>query len=259
MTLRDLEALRLGPGDALFLDFDGTLAEIQSDPDTVWLPDSTLGDLEVLAARLEGALAIISGRDLRDLVRRTPAGVWRLGGHGLEVLAPGAGPLPSVPHPPDALLAPLAEVVRRPGIRLEIKGPIVALHYRAAPEAGPACLVAAKTAALAVPGHVVQAGKMVVEVKPEGAHKGAALGRIMQARPFTGRRPVMLGDDVTDEDAMRAAIELGGTAVKIGPGESVAALRAPDPQAVRIWLAREASRGSKQVLSSRRSRAGEPS
>ena len=33
----DLAALRLGPGDALFLDFDGTLAELGPDPDAIFL------------------------------------------------------------------------------------------------------------------------------------------------------------------------------------------------------------------------------
>jgi trehalose 6-phosphate phosphatase len=50
----------------------------------------------------------------------------------------------------------------------------------------------------------------------------------------------MVGDDRTDEDAMRAAQEAGGIGVKIGEGDTVAALRAPSPNALRAWLAREA-------------------
>ena len=242
MNLGDLEALWLGGGDALFLDFDGTLAEIGPDPDAIRLPRATHEDLGALAGRLGGALAILSGRDLRDLARRTPGGVWRLGGHGIEVLPPGAEPPPSAARPPDALLGALTDVARRPGVRLELKGPMVALHYRAAPEEGPACLAAAGAAVQAVQGYVMQAGKMVVEVKPAAAHKGAALRRLMAAPPFAGRRAVMLGDDVTDEDAMSEAVALGGMAIKLGPGETVAAHRAPDPQAVRAWLSREAGR-----------------
>ena len=70
MNLGDLDAFRLGPGDALFLDFDGTLAEIGPDPEAIWLPEPMHRDLEMLAQRLGGALAILSGRDLRDLARR---------------------------------------------------------------------------------------------------------------------------------------------------------------------------------------------
>lgn len=243
MTLGDLEALSLGPGDALVLDFDGTLAEIGPDPDAIWLPGPTQRNLVDVAAYLGGALAILSGRDLRDLARRTPSEVWRLGGHGLEVLPPGAAPPPAAARAPDALLAMLNEVAGRPGVRLEIKGPVIALHYRAAPEAGPACLAAAKIAARAVPDHVMQAGKMVVEIKPAHANKGVALRRLATAPPFLGRRMVMLGDDATDEDAMAAATALGGMAIKVGPGASVASLRMADPRAVRDWLAREAGPG----------------
>ena len=51
----------------------------------------------------------------------------------------------------------------------------------------------------------------------------------------------MLGDDTTDEDAFTAAQDLGGIAVKIGPGDTVARASCPDPAAVRAWLAREAA------------------
>lgn len=94
-----LDGLRLRADDALFLDFDGTLAELGPDPDAIRLPDATLADLERLADRLGGALAVISGRDLRDLAARTPAGLWRAGGHGLEIAAPLAEP-PPPPAPP---------------------------------------------------------------------------------------------------------------------------------------------------------------
>jgi trehalose 6-phosphate phosphatase len=236
----DLETLRLGPDHALFLDFDGTLAELGPDPDAIVLPDATHGALSRLAARLGGALALLSGRDLRDLAARTPAALWRAGGHGLEILAPDADPPDAPAPPPQPVLAALREAAAQPGVRLELKGPVAALHFRGAPEAQGACLDAAIAAAAAVPGHVHQAGKMVVEVKPATAHKGSALLRMMEGAPFAGRRPVMLGDDTTDEDAIAAAQALGGIGVKVGNGPSAAILRAPEPAAVRAWIAREA-------------------
>jgi len=241
VSLGDLEDLRLRPSDALFLDLDGTLAEIVPDPDAVRLPSETEMALVGLARRLGGAVAVLSGRDIRDLVGRTPAGVWRLGGHGLEVLAPDA-PAPPMPPPlPEAVLAPLRALARRPGLRLEIKGPVAALHYRAVPDAEPDAKAAAQTAAVAADGLVWQAGKMVVEVKPAAAHKGTALRGLAARPPFAGRRPVMLGDDTTDEDAIAAAQALGGLGVKVGPGASAAVLRAPGPASVRAWIAREAA------------------
>lgn len=133
------------------------------------------------------------------------------------------------------MLAPLNAIAGAvAGVRLELKGPVAALHYRAAPEAEADCLAAAAEAAAILPGLVMQAGKMVVEVKPDTAHKGSALRRMMQAPPFAGRRPVMLGDDTTDEDAIVVAEALGGIGVKIGPGPSAASLRAFDPVAARL-------------------------
>ena len=126
-------------------------------------------------------------------------------------------------------------------MRLELKGPVAALHYRAAPEAEVACVAAALEAARLAPGLVHQQGKMVVEVKPEAAHKGRALRRLASELPFAGRRPLMFGDDTTDEDAIEAAEALGGIGIKVGAGATAAELRAPDPAALRAWLAREAA------------------
>ena len=240
MSRNDLDGLALTGDDALFLDLDGTLAELGPDPDAIRLPADTAAALGRLAARLGGALVLLSGRDVRDRAARTPAAVWRAGGHGLEIVAPDA-PLPDPPPPPaETVLAPLRAATATPGVRLELKGPVAALHYRAAPAAEDACRAAAEAAAAAAPGLVAQAGTMVGEVKPASAHKGTALRALMTRAPFAGRRPVMLGDDTTDEDAIAAALALGGVAVKVGPGPSAAPLRAPDPAAVRAWIAREA-------------------
>jgi trehalose 6-phosphate phosphatase len=235
--------ISLMPQDALFLDFDGTLTELGPDPDAIRLDPAMAEALARLAAALDGALVLISGRDLRDLAKRTPDGLWRAGGHGLEVLEPG-GSLPAAPAGPDPrLLGPLRAVeAAQDGVRLELKGPVAALHFRAAPEAEAATIAAARDAAASVPGHVWQAGKMVVEVKPEAAHKGHALRAMMERPGFVGRRPVMIGDDTTDEDAIEAAQDLGGIGVKIGDGASAARIRMDDPAALGAWLAGEAAR-----------------
>lgn len=79
----------LSPDHALFLDFDGTLTDIQDDPDTVVLPQGGAEALVALSARIGGALAVISGRDVTDLQTRVPQELWRIGGHGLDVASPG--------------------------------------------------------------------------------------------------------------------------------------------------------------------------
>ncbi|MEM8570126.1 MAG: trehalose-phosphatase [Pseudomonadota bacterium] len=240
MAAQPLESFQLSGGDALFLDVDGTLAEIGPDPDAIGIDTETTQALSVLSRVLGGALVFISGRDVRDLASRTPDFGWRAGGHGLEIVPP-QGALPAAPAPlPDDILAPLRAMERVDGVWLELKGPVSALHYRAAPEAETACREAAERAASRQSGLTVQQGKMVVEVKPARAHKGTALREICATPEFAGRRPIMAGDDTTDEDAIIAAQDLGGIGIKVGDGASDALYHAADPAKIRAWLQREA-------------------
>ncbi|HXI87812.1 MAG TPA: trehalose-phosphatase, partial [Parvularculaceae bacterium] len=84
--------------------------------------------------------------------------------------------------------------------------------------------------------YVAQPGKMIVEIKPKSANKGAAIERLMQRAPFKGRIPVMVGDDATDEDAFKTIRRLNGVSIKVGDGESAARYRLGDHHAVARWL-----------------------
>lgn len=226
----------LARDNAIFLDFDGTLAPLQDDPDTVFMPAAREQAIAAAAGALAGAVAIVSGRDIRDLVTRTPASVFRLGGHGLDWALPDAG-APEPAAAPAGLRDALAEIARaHEGVRLEEKGAVFALHYRRAPTAGEAVAAAVDAVLAAYDNYKRQAGKMVVEAKPVAANKGAALERLMAMTPFFGRRPVMIGDDATDEDAFIVALALGGVAIKVGDGDTAAPYRLDDPDAVEGWL-----------------------
>ena len=241
MSWGDLGDLAITSETALVLDFDGTLADLADDPDTVRLVPETERALTRLTRRLDGAVAIVSGRDIADLARRTPKVLWRCGGHGSDIWPPGPAPATrAAALPPDLLSALETLAADHAGVRLEPKAHGVAVHYRAAPEAGPACWAAVERLGQAW-GLRVQHGKAVVELVPRAASKGRALDALMAQPAFTGRRPLCLGDDVTDEDLFRAAREYDGIAVKVGPGETGAGRRAPDPSAVRQWLGREAA------------------
>jgi trehalose 6-phosphate phosphatase len=78
----------------------------------------------------------------------------------------------------------------------------------------------------------------VVELRPSGIDKGAAIAEFMREEPFRGRIPVFVGDDATDEDAFAVVDALGGHSVKVGPGRTRARWRLDDTDAVRGWLAR---------------------
>jgi len=209
----------LSPDDAVFLDFDGTLAGLQDDADTVFLAQGMDQVLHACATRLDGALAVMSGRDLDDLSRRVPGNLWRFGNHGLRASAPGGLATQSPAAAPSGLIAALSEISDTyPGVRLEPKGPVLAVHYRAAPGVEVELKSALSDAIAPFADYSLQHGKMVFEAKPNAANKGACLLRAMLSMPFLGRRPVMIGDDTTDEDAFASAQSAGGIAVKVGEG-----------------------------------------
>jgi trehalose 6-phosphate phosphatase len=78
---------------------------------------------------------------------------------------------------------------------------------------------------------------MVLELKPPGVDKGAAIAAFMDEPPFAGRRPVFAGADVTDEAGVATSNELRGIASRIGDGSPTAATYAyENVAAVQTWL-----------------------
>lgn len=227
----------LDASHALFLDFDGTLTPLQDDADKVHLSEAKTHWLSELAAHLGGALAIISGRDVRDLSRRTPDTLLRIGNHGLYRLDPGQTALPALAALPTSAQAALQDIAAsHDKVFLEEKGPVGTLHFRANPQAGPTIIGALRKLADAVPDYGCKVGNHVAELIPDHANKGAALTRTMTAPPFIGRIPVMIGDDTTDEDGFIAAKALGGFGIKVGPGDTAATARLASVDAVWAWL-----------------------
>jgi trehalose 6-phosphate phosphatase len=84
----------------------------------------------------------------------------------------------------------------------------------------------------------------VVEVVPANVDKGRAVQALMRQPPFTGRRPVFVGDDLTDEYGFTAANALGGWSVLVGHrANSHAIYHLSDTGAVHHWLRRNAESG----------------
>ncbi len=233
----------LQPDAALFLDFDGTLAEFAQHPDGVTIDAALPALLAALRARLGGAVALVTGRTLARLDALTGLPPQTAAGlHGLE-LRFESGRTVSAGNPDGAshIARQLREQFRADSrLVIEDKGAGVALHWRQAPERAEECIAAMKEAA-AAPEFEILRGHALIEARPRGTNKGAALAALSNHGSFAGRRPVFVGDDVTDEDAFRAAALLGGYGVKVGPGETGAHFRVSDVDEVHAWLAESLS------------------
>ncbi len=226
-------------GAALFLDFDGTLVELADAPDAIAVPAALVPMLERIRRRLDGRIAIVSGRSLVDLERHLPLhGIAFSGSHGLELQLADGTRLPlSVPIGLDDVREKVeAFAAAADGLLVEEKPAGIALHYRQAPREAERA-DAFMSALARKRGFSVQRGNMVVELRPEGATKGDALKAFMTEPKFHGARPVFVGDDLTDEHAFEAAAALGGAGVLVGqPRESAARYRLPSVAAVAAWL-----------------------
>jgi trehalose 6-phosphate phosphatase len=230
------------PDWALFLDVDGTLVEFADRPEAVRADADLRRRLAALAERLDGALALVSGRAIESLDELFhPLRLPSAGLHGLERRGADGRVRRLAGRFPDdvrAMLdARLHAALAGGGLMLEDKGATVAVHWRGAPHLAPAARDAA-AAALAHLGPAWQAleGACVVELKPVAATKGDAVREFLAAPPFAARIPVYVGDDVTDEDGIAAAEAIGGIGIAVGT-RIAARHRLDAPADVRAWLA----------------------
>lgn len=225
---------------ALFLDIDGTLLEIADRPELVQVSPDLRLCLERLAKRLNGALALITGRTLCDADNLFTGLSLPVGAvHGLERRSyQGRVEYNGSRDDLNGVLSDLAVFVKeRPGLLMEDKIRTIALHYRAAPELEEDVRGFIDRCLSGRGDFTVLHGKMVFEIKPDGADKGTAIRAFMREDPFAGRVPVFLGDDTTDEYGFAAVQQLGGYGIFVGRNQDSAALgRLADVAAVHDWL-----------------------
>jgi len=232
---------------ALFLDVDGTLIDFSDDPSSVHVLPGVLDAIGRISDRLHGAVALVSGRPLAQLdTLFAPLRLPSAGLHGHEFRS-SADARDALPDDTSAFLHALHHDAARmaaahPGVLVEDKGVSIALHWRAAPEAGETVQAFALAWLPALPGYRLQPGNHVVEFVPEGTDKGGAVARMMRQPAFAGRTPVFIGDDLTDEFGFAAAQRLGGWAVLVGDrAGSAATYGLPGTAAVHAWLATNAA------------------
>jgi len=233
----------LPTSSALFLDFDGTLAPIAERPQDVQVPGWVVPTLESLRQRLQGAIAVVSGRSLPSIdAYLHPLSIAAAGGHGAERRSSAGHVERQKFDPPQSIVVcARALAAQHSGLVLEIKPTGIAVHYRLRPELESMCRRTLDEALARVMGAGDEwewmSGKYVYELKLRGVSKGVALRAFLSEAPFAGRLPIFVGDDVTDEDGFQAAQEAGGFGVRVGVGPTQAHYRLADTDAVALWLA----------------------
>jgi trehalose 6-phosphate phosphatase len=224
----------------LFLDVDGTLIELTDSPFKTHADPELKALLGEVAERLGGAVALVSGRSIEYLdALFAPLRLPAAGLHGVERrkasgVMHGASFVDSQLDPARAALKALVEA--HPGTLLEDKGRTVAVHFRMAPE----CESTVRDTVIEVASRLnsnyhIQDGNMMVEIKPRGFTKASAVKAFMQEPPFSGRKPVVVGDDLTDQDAFKAVEHQGGLSIAVGDRVH-GQYRVENAAAVRAWL-----------------------
>lgn len=201
------------------LDFDGTLSPIVDDPDRAVIHPDGPRVLTALASRVR-AVVVVTGRparqvvDLGDLDRVADglpdgARLVVMGQYGNERWDASSREFTS-PEPPAGLqafrdeLPRLLKAERAEGAYIEEKGLAVAVHTRRLPD--PAAAFARLEEALADAaerhGLSLEPGRLVLEVRAPGMHKGLALETAVAEHDAGG--VLFAGDDLGDLEAFEA-------------------------------------------------------
>jgi trehalose 6-phosphate phosphatase len=231
-------------GTAILLDIDGTLLDLMPTPREVWVPPGLRETLNGLLERTSGALALVSGRSLNDIdLIFAPQEYPAVGGHGAEMRLSLDSEAVAAHAPPmdKELKKRLAAVASlSPGILLEDKGYSLALHYRLAPHAEKAIYEAVSLIRADLPNAPIEVlpGKCVCEIKHSGFTKATGVRELMARAPFKGRRPLFIGDDVTDESVFAIMPDFNGLSFSVGRRVRGVEGHFDAPSDVREFLAR---------------------
>jgi len=230
-----LDAITADPAHALVAsDFDGTLSPIVADPAAAFAAPGAANALGRLAASA-GTVAIITGRPAAEAVAlggfAAIDGLIVLGHYGAERWQ--AGVLAAAPAADGVAVARralpglLAAAGAADGTRIEDKGSALAVHTRRAsdPEAALARLREPVAALAADAGLSLEPGRFVLELRPQGTDKGAALRALASER--AARSLLFCGDDLGDLAAFAAVAALRADGV---PGCTVCSLSPEAPE-----------------------------
>lgn len=228
-----LAALRAAPDRALVaLDYDGTLAPVVDRPEDAVPAPGAVEALTAVAARV-ARVALVTGRPAADVVElgglHGVPGLVVLGQYGAQRWEGGRLSTPEELPGVARLRALLPGLVGAEGAHVEDKGLALVVHTRRAPDpAGALARLAPPLDALArAHGLEAHPGRLVVELRPPGHDKAAALLGLCEPRPSA---VLFAGDDVGDLTAYDAVDQLRADGV---PGLLVCSASEEGPAALR--------------------------
>ena len=213
-----IEEVRSQGRRAFFLDYDGTLTPIVSDPQKAFLSPEYRKVIASLLGDERNFVCVISGRATEQLKGFIGLkGVVLAGNHGMEIVGPNISYVNDGALRAKPLLGEIARMLKWKlrdfeGVVVEDKGLTVSVHYRMLPVRRHSSLkrffyremekfLAANTV-------IVTRGKRVLEARPNVVwDKGSAvrwiLGYLSDHLWEERHYPIYMGDDETDEDAFR--------------------------------------------------------
>lgn len=227
------------------LDFDGTASLHVDDP----MAARALPEVQDAVARLIAlpgtTVAYVSGRslpDLREIAEHDDdSQITLAGSHGAQYWFPGEGEVDILAaEDDDDVRTELWEAAqpiidRYDGVELERKSFGMGVHGRRATADAEAAAFAEIDALMAerLPRWRRRQGIHILEFSSRVEGKDTAMDVLRERFDATGI--LFAGDDVTDEDAMQVlgADDLG---VRVGPGETAAAVRVRSPQEIGVLL-----------------------
>jgi trehalose 6-phosphate phosphatase len=198
----------------IMLDVDGTLAPIAQVFDQARVPVETQRTIASLVARPNVHVALVTGRGAATAKRMVGvSNLWVVGNHGFEIESPNGEDFadPGVAKYREVIAMAANRLQPRitsmEGVIIENKAITLSIHWRLArAELAPALRKVVDEVAESL-GLRVTEGKRIFEVKPPALiDKGTAVLALAE-RLTSGRDGasiIFAGDDITDEDAIRA-------------------------------------------------------
>jgi len=216
--------ISLAKGLVIFLDFDGTLAELTSFPGNAKIKSDIKKNLQHQAQKKNITLAIVSGRALKDLKNKVGLkNIIYSGNHGLEWEINNKLFFTNLPHTFIQSIPKIKQQLRQlakqfPGAFIEDKKLTIAFHYRrvAAAKQKLVKALAKKILASAAKNKTLEIieSKKTLDIRPQAnwtkGHVVSHLHKLLGPKSLG----IYIGDDVTDEDAFKAL--KNGLSVRVG-------------------------------------------